>query len=525
MKRVLVTDPLSSAGLDILASRGLEVVDMVDQPIEKLFEVVGTVHGWVVRSGTKVNAELLNRADKLQVVGRAGVGVDNIDLKVATLRGVVVMNTPDGNTISAAEHTLALMMALARNVHLGHGSLVEGKWDRKKLQGVELHGKTMGIVGLGRIGRRVMSYARALGMRVLGYDPYVPGDLAESKEVELVSLDELLKQSDFVSVHVPMTDDTRGLINSENLRLMKPTARIINCARGGIIAENDLAEALEKGIIASAAVDVFSSEPVPADNPLLKAKNILLTPHLGASTKEAQEGVSVAVCQQLADFLLEGKLHGALNMPVADMALLKKLENHFQLATNMGRILSQLIDGSVKKVQVQCFGSLEEAAPVALAAVRGVLEHMLDTRLNFVNTAAVAQERGIEVVHGYDSRNVGYDNLIRVEVAGAGGVKSIAGSVFANRHPRIVEIENNHLELLPEGVMLFIRNKDVPGVLGRISTALGSADVNIGEALLSRGGDNGMAYLVVKVDKELTDEELARLAQLEGIISVRKVSL
>lgn len=525
MKRVLVTDPIEQGGLDILVQRGLEVVDRIGEPVERIVDVVGTVHGWIVRSGTQVDAELLNLADKLQVVGRAGVGIDNIDLEVATLRGVVVMNTPDGNTISAAEHTLALMLALARNVHRGHGSLAAGQWDRENLQGVELHGKSLGIIGLGRIGRRVMSYARALGMRVLGYDPYVPQDLAASDEITMLSLEELLARSDFVTIHVPLTDHTQGFIDAGRLKAMKPTARIINCARGGIIDETALADALNGGTIAGAALDVFTTEPISPDNPLFKARNILLTPHLGASTKEAQEGVSLAVCQQVADFLTIGKLQGALNMPVADMALLKKLENHLQLAADMGRLLSQLIDGSVKSVEVRCFGSVEDSHLMALAVVRGLLENILDSRLNFVNAGAVAKERGIDITQGYESKEVGYANLVKVAVTTDQGEKTMAGSVFANRHPRIVEIEGHHLELRPEGIMLFIRNRDEPGVLGRISSALGTYGVNIGEVLLSREGGADQAYLVVKVDNEPDNRQLDDLSRVEGILSVRKVRL
>ena len=528
MKRVLITDPISPNGLEILTQRGLEVMDLSGQPVEKVSGEVDTVHGWIVRSGTKVNAELLGRADNLQVVGRAGVGVDNIDVEAATLRGIVVMNTPDGNTISAAEHTLALMMALSRNVHLGHGQLQVGKWDRQALKGVELRGKTLGIIGLGRIGSRVMTYARSLDMQVLGYDPYAPQQLLKSDEIELVSLEDLLVRSDFVTLHVPLNDETLNIIDARRLKQMKPTARLINCARGGVINEDDLAAALNSGTIAGAAVDVFASEPVTEDHPLVKAKNILLTPHLGASTQEAQEGVSVAVCQQVADFLLDGKLHGALNMPVADMALLKQLEPHLELAADMGRVLSQLVDGSVEAVRVTCAGAVEDPYPIALAAVRGVLEHMLDSRLNFVNTAAVAGERGIAFTHAYESGEVGYANLVRVEVDTDRGKTSMAGSVFGSHgksHPRVVEIEGYHLELQPEGVMLFIRNRDEPGVLGRVGTALGGYGINIGQALLNRERSAEHAYLVVKVDSAPDEGVLKALAGLEGIVSVRKVVL
>ena len=536
MKRVLVTDPISTAGLEVLRSRGLEVIELIlgvgdtpadspDAAIAGIVAELGRVHGWIVRSGTQVTAELLNRADNLQVVGRAGVGVDNIDLEVATLRGIVVMNTPDGNITSAAEHTLALMTALARNVHLGHGQLLAGQWDRQALQGVELRGKTLGIIGLGRIGRLVLGYARSLGMTILGYDPYVAPGLLASEEVRLVDLDELLAHSDFVSLHVPLNDETRDLLDASRLRQMKPTARLINCARGGIVNEADLAAALNDGAVSGAAVDVFVDEPLAADHPLRSARNVLLTPHLGASTREAQEGVSLSICQQVADFLLEGQLTGALNMPVADLALFKELEPHLALATDMGRLLSQLAEGSIQAVRVTCSGSLEEPHPIALAALRGLLESVLDSRLNYVNAAAVARERGIGVTHSYASAEAGYANLVRVEVETSQGLKSMAGSVFGAHHQRIVEIEGYHLELRPEGVMLFIRNRDAPGVLGRIGTALGGYRVNIGEALLSRERSAEGAYLVIKLDSAPTVDQLAALAGLEGIMSVKQVKL
>ena len=525
MKRVLVTDPISEQGLDILRERNLEVVNLAGEGVEKVLEQVGQVHGWVVRSGTQVTSELLIQAENLQVIGRAGVGVDNIDVASATLRGVVVMNTPDGNTISAAEHTLALVMALSRNVHLGHGQMMEGQWNRQALKGTELRGKTLGVVGLGRIGRRVMDYGRALEMKVLGYDPYAPQQLRDSDELRLVELNELLEKSDYITLHVPINDETRGLISAKELGRMKSTARIINCARGGVANEADLTAALNDGVIAGAAVDVYSKEPIAEDNPLLKAKNILLTPHLGASTKEAQEGVSLAICQQVADYLVDGKLQGALNMPVADMALLKQLEPYLELAADMGRILGQLVEGSVTNVQVACAGNIEETHPIALAALRGVMEHMLDTRLNFVNTGAVAKERGIAYSDTYDTGEVGYANLIQVEVKTEKGQASMAGSVFGKQHARVVQIDGYHLELKPEGVMLFIRNRDVPGVLGSVGSALGGFGINIGEALLNRERSAQDAYLVVKVDSAPDDDQLQAIETLEGIISVRKVVL
>lgn len=525
MKKVLLTDPIAGAGLEILKAAGLEIIDHSGSGIADILDVIGGIHGWIIRSGTEVDAELLNQADNLQVIGRAGVGLDNIDLQVATLRGVVVMNTPDGNTVSAAEHTLALMMSLARNVHLGHSKMTSGQWDRNTLAGVEMQGKTMGIVGLGRIGRLVAGYARALGMQILGHDPYAPRDLLKSGEIELMSLEDLLGRADFVSLHVPKTDDTLNLIDASRLAMMKPSARLINCARGGVVDEIALVAALEAGTLAGAALDVYATEPLPGDHPLRSAPNVVLTPHLGASTREAQEGVALAICKQVADFLVKGELVGAVNMPVADMEVMKRLEPYLHISAIMGQLLWQLTDGNIRKIEVTCQGQVDNPELMALSAVRGVLDQILDSRLNFVNTAAVAQERGIGFTYSIDTAEGNYANLIRVDVTTGDGVRSMAGSIFGRRHARIVEIDGYHLELNPEGVMLFIRNRDAPGVLGRIGTVMGNAQVNIGEALLSRGRKSGDAYLVVKVDTDPPENVLRELGEIDGIIAIQKVMI
>ena len=525
MKRVLITDPIAQAGVDILQENSLEVLDLSGGSIEDILEVIGTVHGWIIRSGTTVDAELLNRADQLQVVGRAGVGIDNIDLEVATLRGVVVMNTPDGNTISAAEHTFALLLALARNVPQGHGQITTGGWDREALAGVELRGKTLGLVGLGRIGRRVMTYAKAFGMQVVGYDPYASGDLRSSGDVEMLELDDLLERSDFVSLHAPRTDETLNIINADRLKKMKSSARLINCARGGLVDEAALVAALSSGEIAGAALDVYAREPLAADDPLRTAPGLVLTPHLGASTVEAQAGVALAICQQVAGYLSSGELVGAVNMPVGDMEMVTRLDPFLRLSAIMGKMLMQLSEGQIKQIDVTCSETIESPELVALSAVKGVLAMILDRRLNFVNIGAVAKERGVRITHKVDSNAAGYANQVVVELTTDSAMRSMVGSVFGGQHARIVEIEGYHLELNPEGVMLFIRNHDAPGVLGRVGTALGAAGINIGEALLSREAHAAEAYLVIKVDTDPPQETLSRLQDLEGIISIAKVKL
>ena len=322
MLRVLVSDPVTDSGNAVLKDAGLDIVYEPDADKAALLKIVPNVDGWIIRSGTTIDQDLIEVADKLQVIGRAGVGVDNIDIPAATKKGIVVMNTPDVNTVSAAEHTVGIMLALARNISIGHQGLNIGEWNRHALVGTELRNKTIGIVGLGKIGREVMSRCLSFSMRILGYDPYITENLFSADEITLTDLDTLTRESDFITLHVPMLDSTRNLFDLERLQKMKPTARIINVARGGIINENDLAAAIQDGVIAGAAVDVFVNEPINKDHPLVNLKNVLLTPHLGASTKEAKEGVSVTICEMVSDYLVNYKLSSALNIPISDITVL-----------------------------------------------------------------------------------------------------------------------------------------------------------------------------------------------------------
>ena len=525
MYKVLVTDPIADKGLAILTDAGLEMVYEPALSPDALNEAVADVHGWVIRSGTTITAEHLALAKNLQVIGRAGVGVDNIDIKAATSKGVLVMNMPDGNTISAAEHTMALISTLSRNIQLGHLGLVNGEWNRHALVGNELRGKTLGVVGLGRIGREVIKRAQGFEMKILGYDPYVNQEMFNSEKVKVIDIDELTIKSDFVSVHVPLTEHTRDLFDAERLATMKSTARIVNVARGGIINETDLANALNNGVIAGAALDVFVSEPLGEGHPLVTAKNILLTPHLGASTHEAKEGVSLGICEQVRDFLKEEKLSNPINMPISDMSKLKALEPFLTMSEKLGIIQSQLTEGPVKSVSVECFGNIEDAKPVALSFLKGLLSESADVRLNFVNAGAIAEDRGISFSHSYNTDSVSFSNLIMTHVTTQNGTIEVAGSVFGDNHSRLVDIKGYEVDVHPEGVMVLIQNKDVPGVIGRVGMVLGDAGVNIGEYLLSRTSDSDTAFAVVKIDEKLSDSVLSTLSDMDEILTIKQLQV
>lgn len=525
MAKILVSDPIADKGIEVLEDAGFEVIYNPNPTDDELQTLVNDVNAWVIRSGTKITAELLKDARNLQVIGRAGVGVDNIDLQEATNRGIVVMNIPDGNTISAAEHTIAMMMALSRNIQLGHMGLMAGEWNRSSLVGSELQGKTLGVVGLGRIGREVIKRALGLEMVILGYDPYVNQEMFDPETVKLVELDEITTEPDFITLHLPLMDTTKNLFDAERLAKMKPTTRIINVARGGIINETDLADALNNDVIAGAAIDVFENEPLDKDHPLIRAKNVLLTPHLGASTHEAKVGVSKGICQQIKDFIIDEKLSNPLNMPVTDMAELKKIAPFLDLAETLGKIEAQLIDNPVKSVSVECFGSIEDSKPLALSFLMGLFHGMTDNRINFVNAGVIAEERGISFSHSINSEAVSFANLIVAHVTTDDGTLEVAGSVFGDRHPRIVDIMGYELDVRPEGNMLFMKNKDVPGVIGRVGQVLGDGGVNIAEYLLSRTEDSDSAYAVIKIDGKLEDGLLQSLLEIDEILEIKQLHI
>ena len=521
--KILVSDPITENGLSVLKDANFDVVELPDGTPEEISEASRDIHGWVIRSGTKVTAKMIENAENLNVIARAGVGLDNIDISVATRRGVVVMNTPDVNTISAAEHTIAIMLTLSRNITAGDLGIKQGEWNRHSLVGTELRNKTLGIVGLGKIGREVLTRCRSFGMNILGYDPYISQDLFNIEEVKIVDIDELTAKADYITIHVPLNNSTRDLFDYDRLSSMKSTARIVNVARGGIINEIDLAKALEKGKIAGAAIDVFSSEPVKGTNPLLNAPNIVLTPHLGASTEEAKEGVSLAVCEQVRDYLINEKLINAVNMPISNVTKLKEIQVNLDLAELMGNIQGQLNPGVIKRIQVECSGNMDEAKPAALAFIKGLLTNRIPDRVNYINAESLAVELGISIEHSYTSDSGSYTNLIRTRLSGESKPTQIAGSVFEGNRIRLVKILGYEMDVNPYGTMLFTRNKDVPGVIGNVGTILGKADVNIGGYLLSREMNEDEAFSVVRVDNPVSNKVLNQLRKLPDIISVEQL--
>ncbi|MDC0645946.1 phosphoglycerate dehydrogenase [bacterium] len=521
--KILVSDSITDAGLSILKDSGLDIVYLPDGTPEEKQNAAKDVHGWIIRSGTKITAEMIHTAENLQVIGRAGVGVDNIDFPSATRKGIVVMNTPDVNTISAAEHTVGLMLTLSRNIHQGHSGIEKGEWNRHKLVGTELRYKTLGIVGLGKIGREVMDRCRSFGMNMIGFDPYVSQDMFREDEIKIVDLDTLTKTADFISVHVPLNDHTRDLFNFERLCQMKPTARIINVARGGIINETDLAKAVKEEKIAGAAIDVFTSEPIDISHPLVGIPNIVLSPHLGASTKEAKEGVSRAICEQVRDCLLHDKLSSALNMPISDMAKLKEIQPFLQLAELLGHLQSQIAEGPISHVSIDCQGAADEIKPISLACLKGLLQSHVPERINYINAETIAKELGVELDLHYSTAESSYTNLISTKVTISGKVYRLDGSVFEDNRPRLVNILHREMEVTPRGTMLLVENNDVPGVIGNVGTFLGGLNVNIAAYLLNRSGGKGSAFAVIRLDNSLSKETLKVLGEIDDIQSINQI--
>jgi D-3-phosphoglycerate dehydrogenase / 2-oxoglutarate reductase len=528
--RILVTDDVSVSGLEPLSAANFTVEKRVGLSTGELREALSDCEGLVVRSETKVTAELMDSARGLRVIGRAGVGVDNIDVPAATARGIVVMNAPDGNTITTAEHTIAMLISLARRVPQANSSLKAGNWERKRFVGAELQGKTLGILGLGRIGRAVAVRARAFGMKIVAHDPFIAPDQARALEIEAASMDEVLSSADFLTVHTPLTSETRGLIGARAFAKMKPGVRVINCARGGLVDEAALCDAIRSGTVAGAALDVFEQEPPPTDHPLLQLDEVIVTPHLGASTTEAQEGVAFTVAEQMRDYLLTGALRGAVNVPALNAKELSTLRPYLALAESLGRFQTQLVDSAVREVRLEFAGELVEvdAAPVTRAFLAGLLRDV-SARVNIVNSFVIAEERGIAVTTSYVRGSSESAPVIRTRVICQAGEQTVSGTVFGiaggGREGRITEINDFRIEAIPRGHMLVMHNRDVPGVIGRVGTLLGEKGINISAFHLGRRERGGEAMAVIEVDAQLDKETIDKLQNFEPIISVRQIEL
>jgi D-3-phosphoglycerate dehydrogenase / 2-oxoglutarate reductase len=526
MPKVLVSDPIDQVGIDILAQ--VAHVDIkVGLPVDELIKIIPEYDALMIRSGTQVTKEIIEAGTNLKIIGRAGVGVDNVDVPAATRQGIVVVNSPEGNTIAAAEHALAMMLSLSRFIPEANASLKGGKWDRKSFTGVEVYKKTLGVVGLGKIGSHVATVARAMGMKLLAYDPFISLERAEQLGCRLVDLDVLFQESDYITLHIPKTKDTANLINAETLKKMKPNARIINCARGGIIDEDALAQAIKDGVIAGAALDVFSSEPLKESQLRDTGKNVILTPHLGASTAEAQVNVAIDVAEQIRDVLLGLPAKSAVNIPGLYPDVLEKLKPYMQLAETLGALVGQLAGGRIDQLNVRLQGELanQQSQPLIIAALKGLLSPALRERVNYVNASIEAKERGIHVIETKDPIVKDYPGTLHLTAKGSLGEHSVGGALLGDKEIRITDIDDFPINVPPTNNMLFTLHRDVPGIIGSLGSLLGSFNVNIASMQVGRKIVRGDAVMVLSLDDPLPDGILAEITKLTGIRDAYTVTL
>lgn len=526
--RVLIADGLAESGIEALKQLPqiqLEVHAALERSALK--EKIKNIDILVVRSRTKVDKDLLEDVSNLKIVLRAGIGLDNVDVPVATEKGVIVMNAPTGNIVTTAEHALALLFSITRNVPQADASLRTGKWEKKLFQGNELRGKTLGLLGLGNIGKVVASRAQGLEMKVCAHDPYVSAESAAKLGIELKSFEDLLAVSDYLSIHVPLIPSTKHLLNEKAFGRMKKGAYLINCARGGIVDEAAMVKALDQGILAGAALDVFEQEPLPADSPLLKRTDLVLTPHLGASTDEAQVQVGLEAAEQIGLFVKEGVLKNAVNVPSISLDQLSVLKPHLLLAERLGGFLAQLASPQkAEKLKVHYAGSVTQynREVMTLSVLKGFLSPLLSTPVNFVNARNLLKERGIRVEESFESDCPDYNSLIELSLEGDHKV-SVAGTLFGKEEPRIVRIDHFNIDAIPQGHLLFTRNVDQPGVIGSLGTVLGGQGVNIARMHLGRDSKKKEAIALINIDSEPSQKAIASLQAIPGMLTVRPIYL
>jgi D-3-phosphoglycerate dehydrogenase len=526
VRKVLVTDSLAPEGFEILEkAQGLQVVDAPGLSPAELLSAIADADALVIRSATKVTREVIAAGSKLAVIGRAGIGVDNVDVSAATAKGIVVMNTPGGNTVTTAEHALALMISLARHIPQATASMKAGRWDKNRFVGMELYNRTLGVIGLGNIGRIVAERAQGLGMKVVAHDPFLSPDAASKLDVELLDLDTLLARADVISVHVPRTKETTGLLGRKAFAKMKRGVLLVNAARGGIVDEAALLEALDSGVVGGAGLDVFVEEPPKAGSLLVAHERVICTPHLGASTEQAQVNVAIAIAEQIRDYLLSGVVRNAVNMPSISREAAAQIRPYLVLGEKLGRFHGQLCTGSIEQIEIEYSGEAArlEVAPITVAVLKGLLESVSD-HVNMVNAPVIAQERGIKVIESKASRSADFTSAITCRVTGCED-RLIVGAVFQGGQPRIVRIDDFMLEAIPEGPTLFILNRDQPGVVGTVGTILGSAGVNISRMQLALQRERGEAAMLVNVDPAPPDSVLETLRALPQVISARLLDL
>lgn len=524
--KVLVSDPVEQVCVDVLTSEGFQVDVKPGRPFSELLGLISDYDVLIVRSSTDVNSELISAGRNLKIIGRAGAGVDNIDVEAATRRGIIVMNTPGGNTISTAEHTMSLLLSLARNIPQANESLKSGKWDRKKFIGTELHGKTIGIIGLGKVGREVATRCQAFGLTTIGFDPLLSLEVASRSNIELVNLNKLYERSDFITVHTPLNDETRGLISDKEIQACKPGVRIINCARGGIVDEQALLRGLESGKVAGAALDVFVTEP-PEQHPLLKHPKVVATPHLGASTEEAQEKVARQIAIQIVDAVKERGVAGAVNAESIQLAMKKELKPFISLAEKLGSLQAQLMRGQLQRITVTCSGAfVAQASELITASVlKGLFSHMLTEPVNLINARVIAKEMGVTIDEERESDHATYTHLVSLRYTTDQEARKFAGTVFGSTHVRIVGIDDYHMEINPDGHLLLYKNVDKPGMLAKVGSELAAAQVNIAGLALGRDNPGQKALTVMNVDSQISPKVLKKLERIEGVFEVRLVKL
>ncbi|MBC7346030.1 MAG: phosphoglycerate dehydrogenase [Clostridia bacterium] len=524
--RVLVSDPVAEQGIDLLRQAGFTVEVKTRQSEDNLVATIGDFDALVVRSETKVTRRVIEAGRKLKIIARAGVGVDNIDVAAATECGILVVNAPEGNTIAATEHTLALMLALARNVPQANSLLKQGVWERKKFMGVELNGKTLGIVGLGKIGTQVAKRARAFGMRVVAYDPYVAEETARHLGVELVDFPKVLAEADFLTFHLPLSKDTYHLIGPREFDLMRPGVRVLNVARGGIVDENALYEAIKQGKVAGAAIDVFEEEPL-RESPLLELEQVVATPHLGASTAEAQVNVAVDVAQDIIRCLRGEPVLNAVNIPAVPQEALAALAPYFVLLERLGKFAAQVISGRVEEITIRYNGSIAQydLTPLTNTFLKGFLRPVLGDAVNYVNAPVVARKRGIRLTESKTAEMVNFANLVSMELATDAGPVSLAGTLLQDQQPRVVSFNGYRVDAIPEGHILVIPHLDKPRIIGPVGTLIGAEDVNIAGMQVGRKAVGGEAVMFLNIDAPVSPATLAKIKEIDGVLDVKYVQI
>lgn len=527
MKKILITDSVDPKCVDILTSGGFDVNYKPGMKNDQIVKVIGLYHGLIVRSDTKVTADLIQDMDQIEVIGRAGSGVDNIDIDAATRKGIIVLNTPGGNTISTAEHTMSLMLSMCRNIPQADASIKSGKWERKKFQGTELFGKVLGVIGLGKIGREVANRAQAFGMSIMGYDPVLSELAAEKMNIDLVDLKKLFENSDIITVHVPYNEDTHHLVSEETLSICKDGVKIINCARGGIVDEVALLNALESGKVSAAAFDVYEQEPPEFSSALIQHPKVVTTPHLGASTEEAQEKVAIQIAEAVVDLFKDKIVRGAVNASAIELIGNKELVPYVKLAESVGSVHAQLTKEKIKKISISYSGELVSTSNGLLlsAFLKGYLSKLIPDSVNLVNSTLLAKELGLLIEEKISGENSDYKNLLAITISSDKAEYSLSGTVFGSNDIRVVSMNNFKIEFKPEGNLLFYSNIDKPGVLATVGKILAENDINIAGLSLGRKGLGEEAITVINVDSIITKVVVSKISSISGVNNVYAVKI